>query len=122
MGDTKNDVSHRVIQMMDSTYNILIKYKDLPSNQRLFNLTIKQFEKFMEEINNKFSKKLMYKDLRTTFITNCQNLQIPLHIIQSWVGHQIGSKVTNDSYTTIQYEAGIKFVSKVDNFITKLNI
>ena len=122
MGDTKNEVSHRVIRMVDSTYNILIKYKDLPSNQRLFDLTMKQYENFMKEVNNKFSKKLMYKDLRCTFLTNCLILQIPLHIIQSWVGHQIGSKVTNDSYTTIQYEAGIKFLSKVDNFIAELNI
>ena len=41
-------------------------------------------------------------DLRHTFITNCKNINIPEHIIQSLVGHRIGSRITAEVYTHTQ--------------------
>ena len=50
-------------------------------------------------------------DMRTTFITRCTELGIPEFVIQSWVGHKIGSKVTKDSYTTHNTEIDNKYIN-----------
>ena len=50
------------------------------------------------------------KDLRSTFITRCQESDIPEYAIQSWVGHRIGSKVTSSVYTKYNEQDNLQFV------------
>ena len=62
------------------------------------------------------------KTLRFTFITKCQEANIPEHIIQKWVGHEIGSQVTKKVYTKVRQQAeveNIKIYNQILNW--KLN-
>lgn len=95
---TKNKQSNRTIPLFEETKTILLKYKN--QKERIFNLTNKQVELILKEIREKSKiENLKLKDMRSTFITRCKELNIPTHIIQSWVGHSIGSKVTDLVYT-----------------------
>lgn len=70
--------------------------------------------KIIKEINNNQNiiRDISLHDLRHTFITNCKNKEIPEHIIQSWVGHTIGSQVTSKVYTHINQENTMKYLEK----------
>ena len=68
-----------------------------------------------EELNVKI------KDMRSTFITNCMNRNIPVHIIQAWVGHAIGSVVTTSVYTTHNEEADKEYIQNINNFASNLH-
>lgn len=95
---TKNKQSNRTIPLFEETRTILLKYKN--QKERIFNLTNKQVELILKEIREKSKiENLKLKDMRSTFITRCKELNIPTHVIQSWVGHSIGSKVTDLVYT-----------------------
>lgn len=95
---TKNVYSNRIIPLFDNTLDILEKYKN--SKGRIFNIECSKCQKtYLEIIRKNFDKNYTIHSLRHTFITNCQEAGIPLHIIQKWVGHNIGSSVTNQVYT-----------------------
>lgn len=95
---TKNEYSNRFIPLFNQTKQILEKYKNV--NGRIFNIKRHRTEDiFSKIVKENFDKKYTIHSLRHTFITNCQEKQIPLHIIQKWVGHNIGSNVTNQIYT-----------------------
>lgn len=65
-------------------------------------------DKFKKIINKLgLNPKYTIHSLRHTFITNCQDNRIPEHIIQNWVGHVIGSKVTKSVYTHIQEDTNL---------------
>lgn len=51
------------------------------------------------------------KTLRFTFITKCQEANIPEHIIQKWVGHEIGSQVTKKVYTKVRQQAEVENIN-----------
>jgi len=117
---TKNEQSVRKVPMFDKTYKIMLKYKNLQSDSRLFNISIKTFEKVMKEVRKVSGlPKLRIKDLRCTFITNCRNKNIPLHIVQTWVGHQIGSVVTSAIYTSYMENADAEFIKEINKFSHK---
>jgi len=103
-GKTKNVPSNRVIPIFENSLNILKKYENV--NGRIFTLTNKtfhvQFKELLKECNLPSSIKL--HDLRHTFITNLKNINIPEHIIQFYVGHTIGSRVTSQVYTHVNEE------------------
>lgn len=42
--------------------------------------------------------------LRHTFVTRCQEKGMPLPVIQAFVGHVEGSSITNDVYTSVDFE------------------
>lgn len=63
----------------------------------------KEFRDILIEIG--LNPKYTIHSLRHTFITNCQDSNIPEHIIQNWVGHTIGSNVTKQIYTHIQKDS-----------------
>lgn len=96
---TKNEYSVRTIPLFDKTKELMKKY--INKKGRVFEYSYKQsthiFEKFIKKYFK--GKKYTAHSLRHTFITRCQEANIPLHIIQKWVGHNIGSKVTNQVYT-----------------------
>ena len=49
--------------------------------------------------------------MRSTFITRRQEMNIPEFIIQSWVGHKIGSRVTCSVYTKHNDEIDFKYIN-----------
>ncbi len=110
---TKNDQSNRTITMFTPTLEILKKYKN--KKERIFNIsyTIAR-EHFKEILKNAKLKDVSLHDLRHTFITNCKNAGIPEHIVQNWVGHQIGSKVTSSIYTHVTEEANLLNINKLN--------
>ncbi len=101
-GPLKNKFAEREIPMFDEAYDILIKYKDLPMDERIYNFSSSTMDRIMERVqkDSRLTRHFKLHEARTTFITNAQNNKIPLHIIQAWVGHEQGSLVTAQTYTT----------------------
>ena len=113
---TKNEQSVRTLPMFESTYNILLKHKDKKPDERIFNLSIKQYETILGKIRQESGlTDLKMKDMRSTFITNCMNMNFPIHIIQSWVGHALGSVVTTSVYTSHNEEADKEYISRIND-------
>ena len=110
---TKNEQSNRIIPMFDRTKQILLRYKD--KQGRIFNFGSKILQKALREINTRIAYHLKIKDLRSTFITRCQEMNIPEFIIQSWVGHTIGSKVTKSVYTKYNAQDNTKYINIFNN-------
>ena len=106
---TKNTYSVRSIPLFDNTIKLMQKYKN--EQGQIFKYTYKQasriFEKFIKKYFN--GKKYTIHSLRHTFITRCQEQNIPIHIIQKWVGHSKGSIVTSAVYTHTREKAENEF-------------
>lgn len=114
---TKNKQSERKVPLFESTIQILLKYKNTPSEKRIFNFSPKIQRKALKNINEKINFHIKTKDLRSTFITRCQEMNIPEFIIQSWVGHKIGSKVTSTVYTKHNPEIDFKYINIFNSLI-----
>lgn len=114
---TKNTYSNRIIPLFDKTIECIKNIKINNNEKRIFNITQKQcdnlFQKMKLELN--IDNNYTIHSLRHTFITNLQEKNIPLHIIQSWVGHNIGSKVTNEIYTHTRKETEEKYFNMINN-------
>ena len=102
---TKNIYSKRIIPLFDKTLKILEKYKN--KTGRIFNYNYKWCDNVFKPMMQQYfpNKNYTMHSLRHTFITRCQENNIPLHIIQKWAGHITGSKVTNEVYTHIRENA-----------------
>lgn len=112
---TKNKQSIRTVPMFKNTKNILLKYKESKKGSRIFNVTYNWLDIVKSKIIQQTKFDFDIKDLRSTFITRCKELNIPEHIIQSWVGHMIGSKVTSQVYTKHNSDADIKYIDILNN-------
>lgn len=111
---TKNKQSIRTMPLFENSKRILIKYKN--QKERIFNVTNTACTKMLEEVRKIMKMpKLHIKDMRSTFITRCKELNIPKHIIQSWVGHVIGSSVTDTVYTKHNKEIDSSFINIINN-------
>lgn len=110
---TKNVYRQRTIPIFESALPILTKYKSLQKGQRLFNLEYNRLDQMMRVLKEKLNLNINTHALRHTFITKCREQNIPLYIIQSWVGHKKGSKVTDETYTHINNEYSIEMAKKV---------
>jgi len=114
LGKTKNESSERIQPLLDKTLKIFEKYRNCTG--RIFNISQKQcqklFEKSLAECN--ITKKYTIHSLRHTFITRCQEEKIPLHIIQKWVGHVPGSKVTSEIYTHARTQAELLYYNIIN--------
>lgn len=111
---TKNIYSNRVIPIFNNAFKILEKYKNVQG--RIFDITRTKAEStFLKLVRENFNKKYTIHSLRHTFITNCQEKQIPLHIIQKWVGHNIGSEVTTKIYTHTRELAELENIEKMNS-------
>lgn len=114
IGEPKNGTSIRVMPLFDKTAEILEKYKNVKG--RLFKLAYQTAEnKFKNIISKHFAdKKYTIHSLRHTFITKMRDANIPLHIIQSWVGHTIGSTVTETVYTHKRTKTELESIQKAN--------
>lgn len=109
---TKNLQSNRIMPIFNKSIQILNKYIGF-GNKRIFDISYNVPQKHLKKIlQNTNLPNISLHDLRHTFITNCKNREIPEHIIQSWVGHNIGSSVTSRVYTHTNIEDTKKYLEK----------
>ncbi len=94
--------------LFNSTKEILNKYKNVKG--RIFNISYNQIDEHTREIKKETGISFSTKFMRYTFITRCGEQSIPEFIIQSWVGHKIGSKVTKQVYTKFNAEDNSKYI------------
>lgn len=115
---TKNIYSNRIMPLFDKTIKVFQKYKNAPGY--IFASKYYAWELLFEKIRKEHfsNKKYTTHSLRHTFITRCQEMNIPLHIIQKWVGHVTGSSVTSSVYTHIRNDAE---VDNINLYNEKLN-
>ncbi len=112
IGCTKNENSKRVMPLFSKTRTILEKYIS-KKDKRIFNVSYSTIEKPLSELCESIGvRKITSHDLRHTFITNCKLKNIPEHVIQTWVGHKIGSKVTSSIYTHANTEDIAKYITQ----------
>ena len=113
---TKNKPSNRITPIFKNAKVILEKYARGEPGQRVFNIGIatvyEELERVLKKINIRY---ITPKNLRHTFITRCQELNIPEYIIQSWVGHKKGSKVTKATYTHLNQDINNKYINIINN-------
>ncbi len=119
LDNPKTEYSTRTIPMFENTYKILLKYKNVKG--RIFNYTYAGIGSSFTKFKQKYfpNSKYTIKSLRHTFITKCQEQNIPLHIIQSWVGHIEGSEVTEKVYTHKREKAELECINIVNNIINR---
>lgn len=114
---TKNKTSNRVMPLFDKSIKLiqpLLEQKE--DEERIFEISNqtagKLFKQMIKDLN--LNEKYTPHSLRHTFITKCQEAGVPLHIIQKWVGHTIGSKVTNSVYTHTRELAELENIEKMN--------
>ena len=113
---TKNLASNRIMPMFELTQKVLILFKDLPPTQRIFENTS------AETINRKLKQMLLLNglpnitmhELRHTFITRCHEKGIDEIVVQSWVGHSKGSRMTKAVYTHVNKEHEQQFIDTMN--------
>lgn len=113
---TKNKPSNRITPIFKNAEDILKKYARNEPGQRIFNIGIatvyEELERILKKINIRY---ITPKNLRHTFITRCQELNIPEYVIQNWVGHKRGSKVTKGVYTHLNSDVNNKYINIINN-------
>jgi len=111
---TKNNQSNRTMPIFTKTRELLKNYATF-GEKRIFNFSYYIPQKKLKEIVKITGiRNISLHDLRHTFITNCKNKEIPEHIIQSWVGHIIGSSVTSKIYTHVNKDDTELYIAKFD--------
>lgn len=111
---TKNQQSTRTIPLFKKCEKLIdLKNK---SNERIFNINYRIANYNLHKIiDNTTLPQISIHDLRHTFITNCKIKNIPEHIIQAIVGHEIGSKVTKQIYTHFNLEDNLSYIDKLND-------
>jgi len=110
---TKNIVSVRKMPLFEKTKEILLKYKNIES--RIFDISYHRIDDHTKNLKESLGFDFSIKFLRYTFITRCQEQNIPEFITQSWCGHRIGSKVTRSVYTKYNAEDNNKYINILNN-------
>lgn len=114
MDTTKNQQSNRVMPLFKGTRAILEKYVSR-KDRRVFVKSRTSIGEALKGMCRKCEiREIFMHDLRHTFITNCKLKNIPEYVIQTWVGHKIGSKVTSSVYTHTNIEDIAHYVAKFD--------
>lgn len=119
---TKNLQSMRTIPLFSKAKEILKELvKGKKQNELIFNIGQHRVDKAIAQICESANiKHISTHILRHTFITRCQELNIPTYIIQQWVGHEKGSVVTTKIYTHLNNETNLQYAKVFDtNFDTK---
>ena len=113
---TKNKHSVRYTPIFKNSEEILKTVK-ITHGERVFKYSQsslrEKFDKVVQELH--LPDTLRISDLRHTFISKCQSENIPEHIIQGWVGHTVGSKVTKRTYTHITSDANLFYINKLND-------
>lgn len=115
--DTKNEQSNRTMPLFNKTKELLkdiIKNKN--ENDYIFDTSFDKVDKDLKSITEELKiKHITIHSLRHTFITRCQENNIPLFVVQKWVGHEKGSVVTTKIYTHLNKETENKYTNIINN-------
>lgn len=106
---TKNTFSERVMPLFNKSKEILLKYKNVKG--RIFDISYSRIDDHTKALKEQLQFYFSLKYMRFTFITRCQEQNIPEFVIQAWCGHQIGSKVTKQVYTKYKAEDNSKYIN-----------
>ena len=109
---TKNADSNRTMPMFELTRKILLRYANANPTERIFKKFYStKLSKVLAELQEQANlPKFTIHELRHTFITRCHEKKIDEMIVQKWVGHQIGSRMTKAVYTHISNDAEQGFI------------
>jgi len=109
---TKNADSNRKMPMFELTHKILLKYAKAEPTERIYKKFYStKLSKVLAELQEQANlPKFTVHELRHTFITRCHEKKIDEMIVQKWVGHQIGSRMTKAVYTHISNDAEREFI------------
>ena len=93
-----------------------MRYKDQDPNKRIFEkVNTAKIKRLFAELQEKAElPKITIHELRHTFITRCHEKGIDEMIVQRWVGHQIGSRMTKAVYTHISNDKELEYIEKVN--------
>lgn len=112
---TKNKYSNRIMPLFNKTKN-LFKQLTNESNKRYFEHSKDYIARKLQDILKVLEiKDITMHSLRHTFITRCQEQNIPLYIIQNWVGHAQGSEITTRVYTHKQDQIEQNIIDRINN-------
>lgn len=107
---TKNSHSKRSMPLFENSKQILNTLTK--TNERVFNLTNKQKQLIMQKIKKVSNiADITSKDMRSTFMTRCDELGIPERVYQAWVGHRQGSRVTREVYVKHNADIDNKYIN-----------
>lgn len=107
---TKNSHSKRSMPLFDNSKQILNTLTK--TSERVFNLTNKQKQIIMQKIKKVSNiADITSKDMRSTFMTRCDELGIPERVYQAWVGHRQGSRVTREVYVKHNTDIDNKYIN-----------
>ena len=115
--NTKNEQSNRTMPLFDITKPIIEKLiQNKAKNELLFDYPAGQIEYALKDILKTIDiPHITTHTLRHTFITRCQEQNIPLYVVQAWVGHEKGSVVTTKIYTHLNEETNLRFADVINN-------
>jgi len=71
--------------------------------------------KLLKLLKKNYLPRLTIHELRHTFITRCHEKKIDEIVIQKWVGHAIGSRMTKAVYTHIMDTAESNYIATMNN-------
>lgn len=107
---TKNSHSKRTMPLFENSKRILETLNK--TNDRVFNITNKQKQLIMQKIKKVSNiADITSKDMRSTFMTRCDELGIPERVYQAWVGHRQGSRVTREVYVKHNTDIDNKYIN-----------
>jgi len=118
---TKNATSNRTMPMFGLTKQVLLKYLYGKPNERIHeqfgtNTLAKRLAK-LYKLNPNLPQ-LTIHELRHTFISRCHEKGIDEMIVQKWVGHAIGSRMTKAIYTHIADDQERKYIEAMNGKMT----
>ena len=110
--ETKNAASKRTMPMFGMTRQLLLKYKDCDPDKRIYGeingATLGLW--LVKLLKDNDLPRMTLHELRHTFITRCHEKVIDELIIQKWVGHAKGSRMTKAVYTHINNDTELKSI------------
>ena len=111
----KNADSIRTMPMFNITRQVLLRYADLPQNERIFTMSTAVLGKRLEKLlkANDLPRMTMH-ELRHTFISRCHEKGIDEIIIQKWVGHAKGSRLTKAVYTHVADDMELNYIERMN--------
>ena len=113
---TKNETSKRTMPMFALTRQLLLKYADQEPNKRIYEsiqpaaLTYR----LLTLLKKNGLPRMTLHELRHTFITRCHEKGIDEIVVQKWVGHAKGSRMTKAIYTHINDDAERKYIETLN--------
>ena len=107
---TKTETSNRTIPLFEKVAALLVKTKCLKDG---FYFHFRP--DYLTHIFKKFSPNHKLHDLRHTFASNCLDAQIPLKVVQNWLGHS-NIDTTADIYAQVSKELNMQEADKLNKF------